>query len=142
MRKGESGGVGSITLRLTRAIMLTGQLISSLVRFLQVFRLYHYNYEVIISMMFLSDYFRQGKCRLSLPGQQCEVGLRRKTYHVLSGSVLGVWSHIEGVFNRHSTHSHRIQIVRVRTESKRFVGKFFFPSCSGYGMTVISSVCC
>ena len=66
---------------------------------------------------------RQGKCRMSVPGELCEVGLRRKTYYVLSGSVLGVWSHIEDVFNRHSSGSHRVQIVRVRTDTKRLVGE-------------------
>ena len=64
---------------------------------------------------------RQGKCRHST---SCEVGLRHRNYHVLSGSVLGVWTHIEGVFARHSTHNPRMQIVRVRTPEKRLSGKW------------------
>lgn len=63
---------------------------------------------------------RQGKCRHST---SCVVGLRHRTYHILSGSVLGVWTHIEGVFARHSTHNPRMQIVRVRTPEKRLCGK-------------------
>ena len=71
---------------------------------------------------------RQGKCRLAVINHSCEVGLRQRTYHVLSGSILGVWSNVEGVFSRHSstTHSQRMQIVRVRTQQndqqKRLVG--------------------
>ena len=30
-------------------------------------------------------------------GLQCEVGLRRKTYNVLAGSVLSVWTQVEQV---------------------------------------------
>lgn len=66
---------------------------------------------------------RQGKCRLKVGGAgTCEVGLRRRTYHVLSGSVLGVWTHVEGVFARHTGHNNRMQIARVRA-NKRLVGK-------------------
>ena len=36
--------------------------------------------------------------------------------------MLGVWSNIEGVFNRHPGHNQRMQIIRVKTESKRLVG--------------------
>jgi len=57
---------------------------------------------------------------------QCEVGLRRRTYHVLSGSILGVWTHVEGVFNRHTLNGQRMQIVRVRTDNKRLVGEAYF----------------
>ncbi len=66
---------------------------------------------------------RQGKCRLMIVNNSCEVGLRQRTYHVLSGSILGVWTHVEGVFNRHSSHGQRMQIVRVRAPNKRLVGK-------------------
>ena len=65
---------------------------------------------------------RQGRCRLSTVGHPCEVGLRRRTYHILAGSVLGVWTHLEGVFVRHSGHNSRMQIARVRMPNKRLVG--------------------
>lgn len=64
--------------------------------------------------------YRHGRCRHAATG--CHVGLRRKTYFVLAGSVLGVWSHIEGVFNRCPGHNQRMQIIRVKTNSKRLVG--------------------
>ena len=76
--------------------------------------------SIIIMMSLLHPPPRQGKCRNST---SCVVGLRHRTYHILSGSVLGVWTHIEGVFARHSTHNPRMQIVRVRTPEKRLCGK-------------------
>ena len=30
-------------------------------------------------------------------GMQCEIGLRKKTYNVLAGSVLSVWNQVEAV---------------------------------------------
>lgn len=77
----------------------------------------------IANVVFCCCFFRQSRCRLSIPGQQCEVGLRRKTYYVLSGSLLGVWSYIEGTFYQYYKENYTIQIVRVRTDSKRLVGK-------------------
>lgn len=43
--------------------------------------------------------------------------------------MLGVWSHIEGVFNRHPSHNHRMRIIRVRTHSKRIVGRWCNQVC-------------
>ena len=66
--------------------------------------------------------YRQGHCRNT---GQCEVGLRRRAYYILSGSVLGVWCHLEGVLNRTGGHNNRMQIVRVKTrEGHRLVGKY------------------
>jgi len=57
---------------------------------------------------------------------QCEVGLRKKTYNVLTGSVLSVWHEVESILtqdgNRKGTHS-RMQVVRLKLQSgKRIVG--------------------
>ena len=38
--------------------------------------------------------------------------------------MLGVWTHLEGVFARHSGHNNRMQIARVQTPKKRLVGKY------------------
>ena len=67
---------------------------------------------------------RQGRCKLLVLGRPCEVGLRRRHYYILSGSVLGVWTHLEGVFARHSSghNNNRMQIARVQTTRKRLVG--------------------
>ena len=87
------------------------------------------SFPFLLSSLFLLPPFlapshplRQGKCRLSTVGHPCEIGLRRRTYHILAGSVLGVWTHLEGVFVRHSGHNSRMQIARVRMPNKRLVG--------------------
>ena len=67
---------------------------------------------------------RQGRCKLSVMGRVCEVGLRRRHYYILSGSVLGVWTHLEAVLARHSGHNNRMQIARVQTSRKRLVGEW------------------
>lgn len=40
---------------------------------------------------------RRGNCKNVTLGLGCEIGLRRKTYNVLAGSVLTVWSQLEAV---------------------------------------------
>ena len=74
----------------------------------------------------IKSYFlisRQGRCRLSVVNHDCEVGLRRRTYHILSGSVLGVWTYLEGVFSRHGGNNNKMQIARVKTANGRLVGE-------------------
>lgn len=52
----------------------------------------------------------------------CDTGLRKRTYCILSGSVLTVWPHIEKAIAYIQTH--KLQIVRLKTEdSKKFIGK-------------------
>lgn len=41
--------------------------------------------------------YRRGNCKTKSLGMQCEVGLRKKTYNVLAGSVLSVWNQVEAV---------------------------------------------
>ena len=50
--------------------------------------------------------------------------MRRRTYHVLTGSLLGVWSHLEGVFARFPSQNHKMQIIRVHCDKKKLVGKY------------------
>ncbi|CAN8015470.1 unnamed protein product, partial [Ixodes persulcatus] len=49
-----------------------------------------------------------GSCRT----KTCEVGLRRRKYHVLSGSVLAIWAKVESVLSTFS----KLQVVRFKTE--------------------------
>ena len=44
--------------------------------------------------------FRSGKCKNAILGNKCETGLRQKTYNVLTGSVLSVWTQVEDVLTR------------------------------------------
>lgn len=53
-------------------------------------------------------------------GVGCDVGLRRRKYNVLSGSVLSVWTKVEAIL-RHET---KMQVVRLRTaEGIKIVGE-------------------
>ncbi|XP_043640804.1 protein strawberry notch homolog 1 isoform X2 [Drosophila teissieri] len=50
----------------------------------------------------------------------CEVGLRMRTYHVLSGLMLPIWDRIELIIEK---NGHKIQIIRVKTDvNKKIVG--------------------
>ena len=77
--------------------------------------------------------FRRGNCKRASVGLQCEVGLRSRTYYVLSGSVLGCWTKVESVLaTLPGGHASRMQIIRLKTEDgTRIVGQ-------SYNNTVIS----
>uniref|UniRef100_A0AAR2IRZ5 Protein strawberry notch homolog 1 n=1 Tax=Pygocentrus nattereri TaxID=42514 RepID=A0AAR2IRZ5_PYGNA len=59
---------------------------------------------------------RRGNCKKASVGLQCEIGLRCRTYYVLCGSVLSVWTKVEGVLASVSGSNVKMQIVRLRTE--------------------------
>uniref|UniRef100_A0A8C5UCS7 Protein strawberry notch homolog 1 n=1 Tax=Malurus cyaneus samueli TaxID=2593467 RepID=A0A8C5UCS7_9PASS len=67
----------------------------------------------------------RGNCKKAGLGLVCEVGLRCRTYYVLCGSVLSVWTKVEGVLASVSGTNVKMQIVRLRTEDgQRIVGRF------------------
>lgn len=73
-----------------------------------------------------SHAYWKGNCKSRTLGIECEVGLRRKTYNVLTGSVLSVWSNVEAVLTndgqKKGTHG-KMQVVRMRLdEGRRIVG--------------------
>ncbi|XP_059147348.1 protein strawberry notch homolog 1-like isoform X2 [Physella acuta] len=75
-----------------------------------------------------SHKYLRGSCRKAATGQQCDFGLRTRFYHVLSGSVLSVWSKVESVLVGLSATS-RMQIIRLRTEdNQRIVGSLIPPN--------------
>jgi hypothetical protein len=76
--------------------------------------------------------YRQGHCSNA---QNCEIGLRTRTFHILAGSVLTVWSRVESLvaqlLSPHHHHSssgsnssqYRLQIIRVKTnDGQKIVG--------------------
>ena len=68
---------------------------------------------------------RRGNCKKASVGLQCEIGLRCRTYFVLCGSVLSVWTKVENVLSSVSGTNVKMQIVRLRTEDgQRIVGTF------------------
>ncbi|ELW65486.1 Protein strawberry notch like protein 1 [Tupaia chinensis] len=58
----------------------------------------------------------RGNCKKASLGFVCEIGLRCRTYYVLCGSVLSVWTKVEGVLASVSGTNVKMQIVRLRTE--------------------------
>lgn len=68
---------------------------------------------------------RRGNCKNVTLGLDCEVGLRRRTYNVLAGSVLSVWARVENVLAAKTGHNSKMQVVRLRTgEGVKIVGKY------------------
>ena len=59
-----------------------------------------------------------------------QVGLRQRTYTVLSGSVLAVWSRVEGVLNSKGGTNNKMQVIRLKTtEGIKIVGTLIPKSC-------------
>lgn len=88
-----------------------------------------------------SHVYWYSSCRKKTMGLTCEVGLRRRTYHVLSGSVLAVWAKVESVLS--SVHGHhnssKLQVVRLKTEdSLRIVGTIIPSNCVAPLINVLS----
>ncbi|XP_069134859.1 protein strawberry notch homolog 1-like isoform X2 [Argopecten irradians] len=84
-----------------------------------------------LSATICSHAYWKGNCKkvsLNLP---CEVGLRSRTFHVLSGSVLSVWSKVEGVLaSMPGGANSKMQIIRLRTDSgQRIVGSLIPNNC-------------
>lgn len=88
-----------------------------------------------------SHVYWYSSCRKKSMGLACEVGLRRRTYHVLSGSVLAVWAKVESVLS--SVHGHhnssKLQVVRLKTEDNlRIVGTIIPSNCVAPLVNVLS----
>ncbi|XP_076040208.1 protein strawberry notch isoform X2 [Oratosquilla oratoria] len=77
----------------------------------------HWEEQFKASSHTCSHAYWQGNCRRVNSGFDCEIGLRRRTYHVLCGSVLNVWARVEEVFSAgpHSPTS-KMQVVRLKTQ--------------------------
>uniref|UniRef100_T1IRW6 Strawberry notch n=1 Tax=Strigamia maritima TaxID=126957 RepID=T1IRW6_STRMM len=73
-----------------------------------------------------SHAYWRGSCRRVMMGMPCDVGLRRRTYHVLDGSVLSVWGKVESVLAATmpaSSHNTKMQVIRLRLQDgQRIVG--------------------
>ncbi|CAB3359035.1 Hypothetical predicted protein [Cloeon dipterum] len=84
--------------------------------------------QYVASEKICSHAYWRGNCRSVVIGGECEVGLRRRTYHVLSGSVLAVWSRVEGVLANRANA--KMQVIRLRTaEGLKIVGTLIPTSC-------------
>jgi hypothetical protein len=90
-----------------------------------------------------SHAYWRGNCRNVNLGHDCEVGLRRRTYNVVSGSVLSVWSRVEGVLaSKNGTHNNKMQVIRLRTKDDlKIVGKSRGSGVRQRGVLTGSVVC-
>lgn len=57
--------------------------------------------------------------------------MRRRTYSILSGSVLSVWSRVENVLARSGgSGNNKMQVIRLKTtEGKKIVGTLIPKNC-------------
>lgn len=85
---------------------------------------------------------RRGSCKKANLGLQCEIGLRTRTFHILSGSVLSVWSKVESVLaGMPGGSTSKMQIIRLKTDcGQRIVGKFYMYIQYQYHKIAISSL--
>ncbi|XP_048467722.1 protein strawberry notch homolog 1 [Rhincodon typus] len=82
----------------------------------------------------------RGNCKKVSLGMVCEVGLRCRTYHVLCGSVLSVWTKVEGVLASVSGANVKMQIVRLKTEDgQRIVGLIIPQNCVSPLINILST---
>lgn len=70
-------------------------------------------------------------CDLSKRFFFTQVGLRRRTYTVLSGSVLAVWSRVEHTLNtKCGASNNKMQVIRLKTtEGNKIVGTLIPKNC-------------
>lgn len=86
----------------------------------------HWQARYHASSNICSHQYWGGICKRSLLGECCDVGLRRRVYNILSGSVLSVWNTIENIISKGSS----LQVVRVKTtDGGKIVGTLVPPSC-------------
>jgi len=77
----------------------------------------HWTQQYEASVQTCSHAYWSGNCKNANLGMDCEVGLRRRSYNVLAGSVLSVWSRVESVLA--ARHNSKMQVVRLRTGKSR-----------------------
>uniref|UniRef100_A0A668AGB1 Protein strawberry notch homolog 1 n=1 Tax=Myripristis murdjan TaxID=586833 RepID=A0A668AGB1_9TELE len=87
-----------------------------------------------------SHAYWRGNCKKASVGLQCEIGLRCRTYFVLCGSVLSVWTKVENVLASVSGTNVKMQIVRLRTEDgQRIVGLIIPANCVSPLINILST---
>ncbi|XP_066546140.1 protein strawberry notch homolog 1 isoform X2 [Amia ocellicauda] len=100
----------------------------------------HWIDQYVSSADICSHAYWRGNCKKASIGLQCEIGLRCRTYFVLCGSVLSVWTKVEGVLASVSGTNVKMQIVRLRTEDgQRIVGLIIPANCVAPLTNILSS---
>ncbi|KAM5194743.1 protein strawberry notch homolog 1 isoform 4-T4 [Mantella aurantiaca] len=100
----------------------------------------HWKEQYISSADTCTHAYWRGNCKKASLGLVCEIGLRCRTYYVLCGSVLSVWTKVEGVLASVSGTNVKMQIVRLRTEDgQRIVGLIIPANCVSSLVTLLST---
>ncbi|XP_011502559.1 PREDICTED: protein strawberry notch [Ceratosolen solmsi marchali] len=90
----------------------------------------HWMQQYEASVNTCSHAYWRGNCKNVNLNMDCEVGLRRRSYNVLAGSVLSVWSRVESILATRIGHNSKMQVVRLRTDdSFKIVGTLIPKSC-------------
>lgn len=100
----------------------------------------HWMQQYDASVNICSHIYWKGICRYVSMGQECEVGLRRRTYYVLSGSVLSVWARVENNLTARVGNQNRMQVIRLKTkEGFKIVGTLIPKNCVEHLVKDLSS---
>lgn len=100
----------------------------------------HWTQQYDASVNTCSHSYWKGVCRYVSMGQECEIGLRRRTYYVLSGSVLSVWSRVENSLAARIGNQNRMQVIRLKTkEGVKIVGTLIPKNCVEHLVKDLSS---
>ena len=84
-----------------------------------------------------SHEIRSGKCGRRSTGLMCDVGLRQRVYHILSGSILSLWEMIEKTLPSQMASS-KLQMARMKTaDGQRVIGTCV-PFMSGLSLSLVS----
>ena len=88
----------------------------------------HWNEQFEKSVTECTHLYRQGHC---INITNCEIGLRTRTFHILAGSVLTVWSRVESLLaTLTNSNQYRLQIIRVKTnDDQKIVGCVILNGC-------------
>lgn len=96
-----------------------------------------------LSAKICSHAYWRGSCKKANLGLQCEIGLRTRTFHILSGSVLSVWSKVESVLaGMPGGSTSKMQIIRLKTDcGQRIVGSLIPGNCVQALTSILSEGC-
>lgn len=100
----------------------------------------HWTEQYDSSAVTCTHAYWRGNCKKASLGLVCEIGLRCRTYYVLCGSVLSVWTKVEGVLASVSGSNVKMQIVRLRTDDgQRIVGLIIPANCVSALISLLST---
>eukprot|EP00118_Oscarella_pearsei_P006824 m.31751 g.31751 ORF g.31751 m.31751 type:complete len:1430 (+) comp31532_c0_seq2:742-5031(+) len=86
--------------------------------------------QFVASLSQCTHLYSRGRCKNVTVGLKCEFGKRRRSYYILAGSVLSVWTEVETVFASQGRRQSKIQVVRLKTtDGSKIVGILIPEGC-------------